>query len=387
VTQPPRGTKLRGDSPRLYTAAPALARRGAPRYRSAMDRWLFGVLARIASAAMTGLPDAVLRLLSGRRATRIDGLTLDAEVQLMLALLGRIGHRGLDTMTPEEARADTRRSAELVSGIRAPVARVESLEVPGAAAPMAARLYVPSDDGAVRPLVLYLHGGGWVVGDLDTHDGVCRFLAREADAGVLAVDYRLAPEHPFPAAVDDAVAALRWASAHAAGLGFDPRRVAVAGDSAGGNLSAVVSLVTAATEGPKPVAQLLIYPVTDLATKHPSYRLFSRGFFLTEAEMDWYRGHYLPSDEAARDERASPLRAGDLAGLPPAIVLTAGFDVLRDEGEAYAARLGDAGVPVHLHRAAGQVHGFANATAVSPSARAALRDGIRALVEALSKAA
>jgi acetyl esterase len=351
-----------------------------------MNRLLLGALARVVSAAMTGLPDGALRLLSGRRAIRIDGLSLDADVQLMMALLDRIGHRGLETMTPEEARADIRRSAELAAAIRTPVARVEPLEVPGASAPMAARLYVPAGDGAVRPLVVYLHGGGWVVGDLDTHDGVCRFLAREADAGVLAVDYRLAPEHPFPAAVDDAVAAFRWASAHAAGLGFDPRRVAVAGDSAGGNLSAVVSLATTRTGGARPVAQLLIYPVTDLATKHPSYRLFSRGFFLTEAEMDWYRGHYLPSDEAARDERASPLRAGDLAGLPPAIVLTAGFDVLRDEGEAYAARLEDAGVPVHLHRAAGQVHGFANATAISPSARAALRDGAKALVRAFSKA-
>jgi acetyl esterase len=236
---------------------------------------------------------------------------------------------------------------------------------------------------APRALVVYYHGGGWVVGDLDTHDATCRHLAHDTTAAVLALDYRLAPEHRFPAAVDDAVAAFAWAVREAPALGADPACVGVAGDSAGGNLAAVVAQVTTRAGGARPVAQLLIYPVTDLSTKHPSYRLFSAGFFLTEADMDWYRGSYLPDESAARDPRASPLLAADLSGLPPAIVLTAGFDVLRDEGEAYARRLRDAGVPVELRRNAGQIHGFANASSVSPTARAAMDEGARLFRAAL----
>ena len=170
----------------------------------------------------------------------------------------------------------------------------------------------------------------------------------------------------------------------ATALGADPARVAVAGDSAGGNLAAVVAHVTTRAGGARPVAQLLIYPVTDLSTKHPSYRLFSDGFYLTEADMDWYRSNYLPDESAARDPRASPLLAPDLTGLPPAIVLTAGFDVLRDEGEAYAKRLLDAGVPTKLRRSAGQIHGFANAAGTSPIARRVMDDIARRLRDRLA---
>jgi acetyl esterase len=222
------------------------------------------------------------------------------------------------------------------------------------------------------------------VGDLDTHDAVCRWLASAAGAGVLAVDYRRAPEDRFPAAVDDALAAFRAAVAQADALGADSARVAVAGDSAGGNLAAVVAQLATRDGGPRPAGQLLIYPVTDLSRKHPSYRLFADGFFLTEREMDWYRAHYLPDDAAARDPRASPLLAEDLRGLPPAMVLTAGFDVLRDEGEAYARRLADAGVPVRLSRRPGLIHGFAHAAAVSRPAQAAMREAASWLAEALA---
>lgn len=339
---------------------------------------------RAAVAVLQRIPDAGLRFLSGRPSPIIvDGQTLAAEVQFTLTLLRLMRHRGLDTLTVAEAREEIRRTAALANGLREDVARVDALDVPGPAGAIPARHYVPPGERSGRPLVVYYHGGGWVVGDLDTHDGLCRFLARELDASVLAVDYRLAPEHQFPAAADDAVAAFRWAVSAAATLGCDPARVGVAGDSAGGNLSAVVSLVTTREGGPRPAAQLLIYPATDLLNRHASYRLFADGFFLTAAEMDWYTGHYLPNREAGRDPRASPLLAPDLSGLPPAVVLTAGFDPLRDEGEAFARRLEEAGVPTTLRRFPGLVHGFANATSVSRAGRAAMLDGARLLRAAL----
>jgi acetyl esterase len=328
---------------------------------------------------VTALPAFVQRLLCGGRPLRVDGLELEPDIQLLLALRRLRGDRALDTMTPGEARVEIARGAASFAGVLVRVARVESLTLPGAGGPLAARLYVP--DGAVRGLLVYYHGGGWVVGDLETHEAPCRFLARETGLAVLAVDYRRAPEHRFPAAVDDALAAFRWASAESARLGVPPDHVAVGGDSAGGNLAAVVSLLATRAGGPPPRAQLLIYPVTDVSTKHPSYRLFADGFFLTERDMDWYRGHYLPDDPAAHDPRASPLLAPDLHGLPPAVILTAGFDVLRDEGEAYAKRLADAGVSVTHRRVAGQIHGFGNATGISASARTAMGEAARALAQ------
>jgi acetyl esterase len=344
------------------------------RLRTLLERGLVSTLAR--------LPAAVQRLLAGGRAVRIDGLELDPSVQLVLRLLSVSGHRGLDTMPLEDARAEVRRDAAAFAGTVLPVVRVETPAVPGPGGAIPTRLYVPADDGRRRGLLVYYHGGGWVVGDLDTHDPVCRFLAREADVAVLAVDYRRAPEHRFPAAVEDALAAVRWAAHEADALGLDGARLAVAGDSAGGNLAAVVSQAARAG-GPRLAAQLLVYPVTDLSRKHPSYRLFRDGFFLTEAEMDWYRRHYLPDEGAARDPRVSPLLAADLRDLPPAMVLTAGFDVLRDEGEAYARRMEDAGVRVVLRRHAGLIHGFCNATAVSRPARAAMAEAAGWLAAAL----
>lgn len=329
--------------------------------------------------ALSALPAPVQRLLAGGRPVRIDGLELAAEYQLVLRLVALSGHPGLHTMTPAQARAEIRRSARIFAANPPGLARIEDRVVPGPVGPIPARLYVPSDDAKRRPLVVYYHGGGWVIGDLESHDTACRHLAREADVGVLAIDYRLAPEHRFPAAVDDALAAFRWTAANADALGFDPARVAVAGDSAGGNLAAVVSQLATRDGGPRPAAQLLAYPVTDVSTKHPSYRLFSEGFLLTERDMDWFRSHYLPDEATARDPRVSPLLAPDLGGLPPAVVLTCGFDVLRDEGEAYARRLEQAGVPVTLRRSAGLIHGFCNAVGVSPLSRTATTEGARLL--------
>jgi len=271
-----------------------------------------------------------------------------------------------------ERRALTRSSARVAAGAPIPVGAVRDLMVDGGGGRIPARHYAPSSGGAGRPLVVFFHGGGWVVGDLDTHDQPCRLLARTADVHVLSVDYRLAPEHPYPAAVDDAVAAFAWAARHAEELGADPTRLAVAGDSAGGNLAAVLSQVTRDAGTTQPVAQLLIYPGTDSSRKRPSKDLFADGFFLTKKQMDWYWDTY-SAGGSRTDPRLSPLCADTLVGLAPAVVTTAAFDPLRDEGEAYAAALRAAGVPVVLRRAAGLVHGYFSMTGIH---RASLEESI-----------
>jgi acetyl esterase len=214
---------------------------------------------------------------------------------------------------------------------------------------------------------------------VDSCEGACRFLARHAGIAVLAVDYRHAPEHVFPAAVDDARAGFRWAIAEAASLGIDPARLAIGGDSAGGNLAAVVAQQTR-DDDIRPAFQLVIYPVTDMSRTRPSYSLFESGFQLTKAQMDWYREAYTGNDEAIRrDVRASPLLADDLSGLPPAFVMTAGFDPLRDEGEEYAQRLAEAGVPAVARRYEGLMHGFANMTGFGRASREAMLEAAGAL--------
>ncbi len=266
-----------------------------------------------------------------------------------------------------------------MAGLPLPMDRVERLDIPGPAGAIPARLYTPSNSAAgPSPLFVYFHGGGWVIGDLDTHDSTARFLAANAELPVLSVDYRLAPEHPFPAAVDDALAAFRWATANAGDLGVDPNRVAVGGDSAGGNLAAVTSLLARDDGGTTPAMQLLIYPVADF-TGGDSRRLFANGFLLTAGDMDWFDHNYLPNEEDGSDPRVSVLRAENLSGLAPAYVATAGFDPLRDEGEAYAKRMREAGTHVALRRHSGLIHGFANMTAVSRSARAAMSEAAGAL--------
>jgi acetyl esterase len=220
---------------------------------------------------------------------------------------------------------------------------------------------------------VYFHGGGFVTGDLDTHDDACRTLCHDAGVSVLAVDYRLAPEHPFPAAVDDAFSAFRWAAAHAAELGADPARIGVAGDSAGGNLSAVVAQLAARDGGATPFLQVLIYPTTDMRRGQRSRSLFARGFLLESDDMDWYDENYLGGAHEKRlDPRASPVLGADLRRVCPAIVVTAGFDPLRDEGNEYASALEGAGVPTRLVSFDGLIHGFVNMGAVSPAARNAL---------------
>jgi acetyl esterase len=235
---------------------------------------------------------------------------------------------------------------------------VTERRIPGPAGDLAVRIYRRMGQTEPVPAIVYLHGGGWVVGDLDTHDGSCRLLAHESECVVVAVDYRLAPEHPFPAAIDDAVAAYRWVHHHAAELGTEPGRVGVMGDSAGGNLAAVVAQVTRDTDVPAPTAQCLVYPATDALLREASHELFGEGFFLTRAGIEWYRSKYLPDPTDWDSPLASPIEAPDLSGLCPALVVTAGFDPLRDEGRRYAERLEQAGVPVRYRCYDDMVHGF-----------------------------
>jgi acetyl esterase len=328
--------------------------------------------------ALAGLPDGALRRLVGPP-TVIDGQQLHPETQLGLKLLALAGEPDLDALTPAAARERVAHDARTFEGRKVALPEVRDLELEGAAGSLFARLYVPDTGDRASALVVYFHGGGFVVGDLDTHDNVCRFLAERSGARVLAVDYRLAPECPFPAAYDDAVAAFRWAADHSQELGGDPARLGVAGDSAGGNLAAGVALTCGAQGGPAPAFQLLFYPWLDLADKRPSYRLFREGFYLTEADLDWYGGHYVTAESDARDARCSPLMAGELDRSAPAYIATAGFDPLRDDGEAYARRLREAGVSAVSRRHPGLIHGFVNTVSVGRVGREAVLEAAGAL--------
>jgi acetyl esterase len=257
-----------------------------------------------------------------------------------------------------------------------PVGAVEDRTIPGPAGDIPVRVYRPAGSPDPRPGVVYFHGGGFVICDLDTHDGACRRLANALDAVVCSVDYRLAPEDRWPAAAEDAYAATRWVGDHAAELGVDAGRLVVAGDSAGGNLTAVAAQMARDRAGPPLAFQLLVYPVIDLSDDrhgYPSQTENAEGFFLTNNQMEWYRDQYLAADADGEEPYASPIKASSLAGLPPACVVTAEMDPLRDEGEAYARALEAAGVPVTMHRAPGMFHGFFNMDAVLDGSKDAQR--------------
>jgi acetyl esterase len=279
------------------------------------------------------------------------------------AVLERVAHANLPAYSQlgaPAARTLYRETRGKLSAAPPEVARVADLRATGPAGDIPVRLYRPlgASEGETLPVLVYFHGGGWTIGDLDTHDVPCREFANLAHCAVVSVDYRLAPEHKFPAAFDDAVTATHWVHAQADTLGVDASRLAVGGDSAGGNLAAAVAIAFRDTRGPRIAMQTLIYPGTDMAADTPSHAAFAAGYLLTRDAILWFKGNYLrgPADEA--DWRASPLRAGDLAGLPPAYVITAGFDPLLDEGRAYADRLRAAGVKVTYECFAGMIHGF-----------------------------
>ena len=262
-----------------------------------------------------------------------------------------------------------------------PMARIENFTIAGPAAPIPVRAYWPVSTPEPLPTVAFFHGGGFVICDLDTHDDMCRAIAGETGALVVSVDYGLAPEHRYPAAAEDAYAATKWIAEHAGSLGGDADRLVVAGDSAGGNLAAVVALMARDRGGPGIAFQLLIYPVIDAAQDTPSYEENSDGYFLTAAYMRWFWEQYLGPGGDSDDGYASVLRHPDLAGLPPTLMITAEYDPLRDEGEAYADALEAAGVPVTTYRAPGMFHGFFNMDAVldgSKLAQQAAFDAMRA---------
>jgi acetyl esterase len=328
--------------------------------------------------ALIGLPRPLRRAVIGGRRVTIDGCTLDRQLQLLLWAEARLGVPKLGEGSVEDARARFRVNARLLAPTL-PACDVSDLTVAGAAGPLRARRYAPGP--GTRPGLVYFHGGGWVVGDLDTHHEVCATLAVAAGVTVVAVDYRLAPEHPFPAPFEDAWAAFRDVIARAAELGLDPARIGVGGDSAGGNLSAAVALHARDAGGPAPKAQVLAYASVDQSRDYPSQATFARGFLLEDDDIAWFRARWL-RDEDERDPRCSPL-LHDLEGVAPAVVVTAGFDPLKDEGVAYAAKLRAAGVPVEERCERDLVHGFLNLAGAVTAARRALDDVAAATRRAL----
>jgi len=338
-------------------------------YASA-GRRLEGRIAR----ALAHLPGSWLLRLIGERPHVVDGRTLDAHVQFVLASQRRKIRIGLAEPTPAKGRERYRREIHSVAATPTSVAAVRDITVDGAEGPLVARHYAPVATETAAPLLLFLHGGGFVIGDIETHDEPCRLLCRHGGMHVVSVEYRLAPEHPFPCAVNDAGAALHWAMQHAESLGANPRMVGIGGDSAGANLATVASLAMA-REGNAPVAQLLFYPVTDANSSLPSRTSFRTGYLLDMTDVDAFSQLYCGADQrTGEDPRVSPVRAPDLALSPPTMVVTAGFDVLRDEGIAFASALRESGVRVREQCADGLVHGFLHLTTVVPAAMHTVRE-------------
>jgi acetyl esterase len=308
---------------------------------------------------------------------------VDPQIQLLLDAMAQVEAPPIGQQTPQQVREGFAAFGAMGAG-QPEVGAVEPLPIPGPAGTIPARVYRPEGDGPTGALV-FLHGGGWVIGDLDTHDGLCRQLCAGAGVTVISVDYRLAPEHPFPAGPEDAWAALRWVADHADELGVDASRLAVGGDSAGGNLSALVALRARDEGGPALRLQLLVYPATDLTFESPSIEENGEGYFLTADSMHWFVDCYLGADREHGDPAhvsVSPSKAASLAGVAPARVITAEFDPLRDEGDAYAARLAAEGVEVEHDTNAGMIHGFFQMGAMVPAAN----DAVDRAVEHLKRA-
>ena len=295
---------------------------------------------------------------------------VDTRIAIVLKLASLTEKSG-PVQTPAEMRAADEKLNALLGGEQTPVSRVINQDIAGPAGAIPVRIYVPENSGPL-PVVLYFHGGGWVNGSLNTHDNISRKIARYGKVIVVAVDYRRAPEHPFPAPVQDCYAALQWASLHAADFGGDGTKLGVAGDSAGGNLAAVITLMARDRKEPKISAQVLLYPATNIATMDTqSHKDFATGYLLTRAGLERFSDFYAPNSEDRTKPEISPLLAEDLSGLPSALVITAEFDPLRDEGEAYADRLKKAGVKTTAKRYPGMVHGFIAAPRLLPQAELA----------------
>jgi len=303
--------------------------------------------------------DEALRFLAGHRIS-MGGRTMDPKAQLVGEFVKSIRVPGVFPPLPE-LRQQLRTMVTLMDEPAPALARIEDVKIPGPAGSIPARVYDAASGSGPGPALVYFHGGGWVQGDLETHHGLCARIAQRGGILVVAIEYRLAPEAKFPAAVDDCVAAYRWIREHGRELGVDQARVAVGGDSAGGNLSAVVSQLAKSGGVPAPVCQVLIYPATDFSLSTPSHREMEHGHIIPRDRVVWYAQQYLRGEADKRDPRVSPI-LGDLRGQPPALIITAGFDPLRDEGHDYARALEKAGVDVRYHEYPGQIHAFVSLT-------------------------
>ncbi|HME94342.1 MAG TPA: alpha/beta hydrolase [Methylomirabilota bacterium] len=309
-------------------------------------------------------------------------MPLDPQAQRVVDTIAALNLKPIKDSTPTEAREAMRtRTAGL--GPVEDVPAVADHRVPVEGGEITVRLYAPAGVGP-HPVLVFYHGGGWVIGDLYTHDGLCRSIVNAAGCAVASVDYRLAPEFKFPVAVEDSYTALKWVAANGPRLGLDSARLAVGGDSAGGNLAAVMALLARDRRGPRILLQVLVYPVTNHDFGAKSYVENATGYLLTTEDMRWFWRHYLSREEQGQEVTASPMRAKSLADLPPALVMTAGCDPLRDEGDAYAARLRDSGVPVTVTQYPGMFHGFMRMTRILDQARAGLDEVATALRKALA---
>ena len=311
--------------------------------------------------------DAALAFLAGHRIS-MGGRTMDPKAQLVGEFAKSIRVPGVYPPLPE-LRQQLRTMVTLMDEPAPDLARIEDVKIAGPAGVIPARVYDPAAGGSPRPALVYVHGGGWVQGDLETHHGLCARIAQRAGIIVVAIDYRLAPEAKFPAAVEDCLAAYRWVREHGRELGVDQARVAIGGDSAGGNLSAVVCQLAKAGGLPLPACQVLIYPATDFSWSTPSHHELENGHIIPHERIVWYAQQYLHGEADKKDPRVSPI-LGDLRGQPPALVITAGFDPLRDEGHEYAEALKKAGVDVAYHEYPGQIHAFVSLTKAIPQGMA-----------------
>ncbi len=312
-------------------------------------------------------------------------MSLDPQAKWVLDIAEQAKVPSLEEMSAGDAKQAYEERALKLCFQDIPIGNIEDLSIPGPHGDIPLRIYHPIDTTPNLPVVVYYHGGGWVIGSRNSHDALCRQISNQGRFLVVSVDYRMGPEAKFPAAVDDAITAFNWAAKTIQAHGGDPARIAVAGDSAGGNLSAVVCLAAEKDKSPAPFFQWLIYPATNMSMDTQSHQDFSEGYFLTRSLMEWFQGHYLTGPQDKHDWRASPLLAEAISHVAPALIQTVGFDPLKDEGKAYAEKLESAGVPVSFTNYPGMIHGFINLGGAIEAAQTAIDEGVEALKEAFSQ--